>query len=217
MSINQKTLDQAIALAGLTQSIRVVQHIAWKGATNDTDFKAVLNSILRIDAKSAADVYAGTFEVSTGLRFLNQQLDPQNKEKDPEFVNLVINVISLQGQLEKNKALMQKLGEKTQLLSNQFLDSDFYTNDELFEKLIDSCSETYKETLSKLTNRIQVKGEPKYLKEDQNQQRVRAALLAAIRACFLWRQSGGSRWHFLFNKKALLEAIRYLISNPTRE
>jgi high frequency lysogenization protein len=194
-----------------------VQHIAWKGSTNDTDFKAVLNSILRIDAKSAADVYAGTFEISSGLRFLNQQLDPQHKEKDPEFVNLVINIISIQAQLQKNRNLMQILGEKTQCLSNEFLNSDFYTNDELFEKLIEACSETYKETLSKLTNRIQVKGEPKHLKENKNQFRVRAALLAAIRACFLWRQSGGSRWHFFFNKKSLLQAIRYLISNPIRE
>ncbi len=217
MSINQKTIDQCIALAGLSQAVRVVQHIAWKGATNDTDFKAVLASILRVDAQSAAAVYGGSFELSSGLRFLNHQLDPQHKDKDPEFVNLVINVISLQGQLQKNNQLMQKLGEKTNQLSGKFLNSEFYTDEALFEDLIESCSEAYKQTLSKLNNRIQVKGEPKHLKLESNQIRVRAALLAAIRACFLWRQSGGSRWHFLFNKKHMLEGIRQLISNPIKE
>jgi len=217
MSISQKTIDQSIALAGITQAIRVVQHIAWKGDTNDTDFKAVLASILRVDANSAASVYGGSFELSSGLRFLNHQLDPQHRDKDPEFVNLVINVISLQAQLQKNNHLMQKLGEQTNQLSERFLRSEFYTDDSLFEELIESCSKTYKQTLSQLSNRIQVKGEPKYLKNENNQLRVRAALLAAIRACFLWRQSGGSRWHFLFSKKALLESIRYLIANPIKE
>jgi len=129
MSINQKTIDQSIALAGMTQAVRVVQHIAWKGATNDTDFKAVLASILRVDAQSAAAVYGGSFELSSGLRFLSHQLDPQHKDKDPEFVNLVINVISLQGQLQKNSQLMQKLGEKTNQLSGKILNSEFYTDD----------------------------------------------------------------------------------------
>jgi high frequency lysogenization protein len=217
MSINQKTIDQCIALAGLTQAVRVVQHIAWKGNTNDTDFKAVLASILRVDAKSAAAVYGGSFELSSGLRYLNHQLDPAHKDKDPEFVNLVINIISLQAQLQKNVSLMQKLGEMTGELSEKYLDSEFYTDDALFEELIESCSETYKQTLSKLNNRIQVKGEPKYLKEETNQLKVRAALLAAIRAVFLWRQTGGSRWHFLFNKKLLLACIRDLISKPIKE
>jgi high frequency lysogenization protein len=217
MSNNQKIIDQCIALAGLTQAVRVVQHIAWKGATNDTDFKAVLASILRVNAKSAAAVYGGSFELSSGLRYLNNQLDPEHKDKDPEFVHLVINVISLQKQLQKNPILMTKLGEKTDQLSTKYLESEFYTDDTLFEELIESCSEAYKQTLSQLNNRIQVKGEPKYLKEEKNQLKVRAALLSAIRAVFLWRQSGGSRWHFLFNKKNLLETIRQLISNPIKE
>lgn len=217
MSINQKVIDQCIALAGLTQAIRTVQNIAWKGTTNDTDFKAVLASILRIDATSAAAVYGGSFEVSSGLRFLSKQIDPRHKEKDPEFVNLVINVMTLQSQLNNNQALMQKLAEETNTLSTKFLDLEFYTNDDLFEELIESTSKAYEKTLSQLPNRIQVKGEPQYLKIHANQIRVRASLLAAIRACFLWRQSGGSRWHFLFKKGVLLEGIQYLVANPIKE
>ena len=195
MSNNQQVIDQCIALAGLAQAVRIVQHVAWKGQTNSTDFKAVIASLLRIEAPSAASVYGGSFEVSTGLRILSHQIDPAHKDKDPEFVNLVINVMSLQQQLNKNKSLMDVLTSRIGNMSNQYLDLEFYNDEALFNQLIDDCSDTYKETLSRLNNRIQVKGEPKFLKQSEIQAQVRAALLAAIRACFLWRQSGGSRWH----------------------
>lgn len=217
MSTQQPIIDQCIALAGLSQSIRIVQHVAWKGQTNETDFKAVIASLLRIDAPSAAGVYGGSFEVSSGLRILSHQIDPQHRDKDPEFVNLVINVMALQVQLEKNTKLMNKLSDSIEQMSKSFDDETFYNDDETWSQLIDKCSDTYKSTLSQLSNRIQVKGEPKFLQQPHIQARVRAALLAAIRATFLWRQSGGSRWHFLFKKRALLQGIRELINHPIKD
>ncbi len=217
MSINQQSIDQTVALAGLAQSVRIVQHIAWKGETNQTDFKAMVASLLRIDAKSAVAVYGGSFEVSSGLRLLKQQLDTTNNSKDPEFVGIIINLLSLQKQLSANTKLMDKLSAYMAKLSARYSDENFYQDDELFKQLLRDCSEAYKETLSKLSNRIQVKGEPKFLKPQENQIQVRAALLCAIRSAFLWRQSGGSRWHFLFKKKAILETVDYLLSNPQKQ
>ena len=216
MSINQQTIDQTVALAGLTQAVRIVQHIAWKGETNQTDFKAVIASLLRVDAESAVAVYGGSFEVSSGLRLLKQQLDTSNNNKDPEFVGIIINLLSLHKQLGKNTLLMDKLSSHMAKLSARYANENIYQDEALFKQLLQDCSEAYKETLSKLPNRIQVKGEPKYLKPNENQIQVRAALLCAIRSAFLWRQSGGSRWHFLFKKKAILEAVDYLLNNPQK-
>lgn len=216
MSINQQSIDQVIALAGLAQSVRIVQHIAWKGETNQTDFKAVIASLLRIDAKSAVDVYGGSFEVSSGLRILKQQLDTTNNNKDPEFVGIIINLLSLHKQLTSNTRVMDKLSEYMAKLSARYSDQNFNQDEELFEKLLEDCSDAYRESVSKLQNRIQVKGEPKFLKPKKNQIQVRAALLCAIRSAFLWRQSGGSRWHFLFKKKAILESVNHLLSNPQK-
>jgi len=216
MSINQTSIDQTVALAGLAQAIRIVQHIAWKGHTNETDFKSILGSLLRVDAKSAVDVYGGSFEVSTGLRLLKQQLDTSSSDKDPEFVGMAINLITLHKQLSSNTPLMNKLSQYTAKLSAKYSEQNFYQDDEIFNQLIEDCSDAYQQTVSKLPNRIQVKGEPKYLKDKENQIKVRAALLCAIRSLFLWRQSGGSHWQFLFKKKAILEAVSYLLSNPQR-
>jgi len=217
MEIKQQTIDQCVALAGIAQSIRVVQNIAWKGQTNETDFKAVIIGLLKMEAPSAAAVYSGSFELSSGLRIVSQQLDPQHADKDPEFVNLAINVISLQLQLRKNAALMETLSQKIGQISSEYLECDLYQDDRSFERLLAACSEAYQQTLSRLPNRIQVKGNPNYLKDENNQIRVRAALFAAIRASFLWRQYGGSRWHFLFAKKQILAGVRRLIAQPVKD
>jgi len=217
MNIDQQTIDQTIALAGIAQSIRIVQHIAWKGKTSDTDFKAVVASLLRIDAESAIAVYGGSFEVNSGLRLIKQQLDTASNEKDPEFVGLIINLLSLHKQINSNGPLMEKLSARMNKLSNQHREQNYFNDDELFQQLLEDCSDAYQQTISKLPNRIQVKGEPKYLKSKDNQVRVRAALLCAIRSTFLWRQSGGSRWQFLFKKKSILQSVDYLLKNPRRE
>jgi high frequency lysogenization protein len=51
-----------------------------------------------------------------------------------------------------------------------------------------------------------VRGEPVYLQNPDNQNRIRALLLAGVRAAWLWRQVGGSRWKILFARKRLLAA-----------
>jgi len=215
--MNQSSIDQAIALAGIAQSIRVVQNIAWKGQTNETDFKSVLSSIVTIDADSAAAVYGGSFEVSTGLRIIKQQLDISSQKKDPEFINLAINVLTLQKQVTANVPTMNRLMHGIEKISCSYNDGEIYQDEDLYTAFVNDCSALYSHSISKLPNRIQVKGEPKFLDKERNQRMVRAALLCAIRSAFLWRQSGGSRWHFLFKKKTILSSVNYLINNPIKE
>jgi len=217
MSLNQAIINQSIALSALAQSIRCVQQLAWKGQTSDADLRAVVSSLTAVDSPSAASVYGGSFELNSGLRLLSRQLDPKDKDKDPEFVNLAINVIALQAQLQKDQAIMARLGSEIDTLSTRYQDETIYSEEEGLNQLLQDCSTIYQNTLSKMALRIQVRGEPHHLQKPEVQFRVRASLLAAIRAVFLWRQSGGSRWHFLFKKKTLIEGIRYLIANPIKE
>ncbi|MDQ7048226.1 MAG: high frequency lysogenization protein HflD [Enterobacterales bacterium] len=214
MNLNQSQIDRAIALAGIAQSVRIVQHIAWKGETSDTDFKAIIASLLKIKADSAIAVYGGSFEVVTGLRIIKQQLDTQTPNKDPELVGMTIHLLSLHKQLMVRDDIMQQLSQGIERLSNRYSDEAFYQDNEIFAQLLADISDIYQSTISKLGNRIKVNGEPKYLKLEENQNKVRAALLCAFRSIFLWRQSGGSRWQFLLGKKAILSAADYLIKNP---
>ncbi|PCI06809.1 hypothetical protein COB72_11410 [bacterium] len=102
-------------------------------------------------------------------------------------------------------------------ISCHYNDGEIYQDEDLYNSFVNDCSALYSRSISKLPNRIQVKGEPKYLEKEKNQRKVRAALLCAIRSAFLWRQSGGSRWHFLFKKKMILDSVNYLINNPIRK
>jgi len=79
------------------------------------------------------------------------------------------------------------------------------------DNIIASLAEIYSSTISTLAPRIMVKGEPTHLTNPGNANRIRALLLAGIRAAILWRQSGGGRLTLLFRRKALqLEAQRLL-------
>jgi high frequency lysogenization protein len=79
--------------------------------------------------------------------------------------------------------------------------------------LLASLAAIYSDTVSHLSPRIIVKGEPLHLKNPDNQNRIRSNLLAGIRAAMLWRQVGGRRWQILFGQRQLLESARgYLAS-----
>ncbi|WP_156501040.1 DUF489 family protein, partial [Alcanivorax sp. HI0044] len=63
------------------------------------------------------------------------------------------------------------------------------------------------DTLGTFRFRIQVKGDPAHLQDDDKAARIRALFLAGVRAAFLWHQLGGRRWHLLFHRKRLLSLI----------
>ena len=69
-----------------------------------------------------------------------------------------------------------------------------------------SLASIYSDIISPLAPRIQVAGNPDHLRQPVNQQRVRALLLAGVRAAVMWRQMGGRRRQILFNRKRIVES-----------
>ncbi|MDO6805406.1 DUF489 family protein, partial [Wenyingzhuangia sp. 1_MG-2023] len=66
------------------------------------------------------------------------------------------------------------------------------------------------QTLSNLSFRIHVTGDPMHLQNEHTANKVRALLLSGIRAAILWRQVGGRRWHLLLRRKQYLNALAQL-------
>ena len=59
--------------------------------------------------------------------------------------------------------------------------------------------------------KIQVNGNPTCLQQTQTQHKIRALLLAGVRATVLWRQIGGKRRQLMFSRKAMIhQAIQDL-------
>jgi high frequency lysogenization protein len=57
-----------------------------------------------------------------------------------------------------------------------------------------------------------INGDPQHLSNPNVVNKIRALLLAGIRASLLWRQCGGSRWHLLLHRKKLQHEANRLLS-----
>ena len=68
----------------------------------------------------------------------------------------------------------------------------------------------YVDTLGTLDFRIQVRGNAQQLQAPGMAERVRAILLAGVRAAWLWQRLGGRRWHLIFMRGRILREIRDL-------
>ena len=75
----------------------------------------------------------------------------------------------------------------------------------LVDRTFEQLGKLYQDTISKLPYRIQVQGKIELLRNDQIAMRIRALLLAGIRAAVLWHQLGGRRWHLIFYRKRIHE------------
>src|SRR5690606_9679820 len=72
---------------------------------------------------------------------------------------------------------------------------------------ISAFAAIYQDTISTFRMRIQVHGDMRFLQQDMVASKVRALLLCGIRSARLWRQLGGSRWHLLWKRGAMLNLL----------
>jgi len=82
-------------------------------------------------------------------------------------------------------------------------------------EVIEALAKLYSATLSTLRPRILVEGDPRFLNDAQNVDRIRALLLAAIRATVLWRQLGGSQLRLFFRHRQYAMMARGLLAQCT--
>ena len=101
---------------------------------------------------------------------------------------------------------MATLGQRIEQAKRQ---TDHY--DITSETLLASLASIYSDVISPIGSRIQVAGEPDILKNQLNQHKIRALLLAGIRSAVLWRQVGGKRRNILFSRSKILETAQALL------
>ena len=202
----EKTLThQAIALAGLSQAVLLVQQIARRGSADLDAMKTSIGSTLKIDADDILDVYGGLSGLETGLRQMERQL-AEPRQVDPELARYASTLIFLEGQVMKRPEMVDAIGVAVQRAQAAAERSGDILGDGVFEAL----AYGYQQTLSQLKPRVMVSGEQRYLSEQRNSDRIRALLLAGVRSALLWRQAGGVRWKLLFVRSSLQREARRL-------
>ncbi len=201
------TEDQVIALAGVFQAAYLVDELAKKGSIPEEAFRTSLNTLLKVDPASTLAVFGDRYSIQLGLRELIAVLEKQQNRTKTEMVRYVLTLLYLESKLSKRNDLLEVMGKRIQQIQGQ-------TNhfEVTHSNIVGAFASLYKDTVSTFPQRIQVTGDPKFLRVDENADKIRAILLAGIRAAVLWRQVGGRRWKLLLMRKSVLEVARGLVA-----
>lgn len=203
--MSHSDLDRVIALAGIYQAVNCVMRIARQGAADTDLMEPCIYSLLQIDADDVNAVYGAPGAVANGARQIIAQLTGQ-PSRNLDLTRYVVLLMRLERTLSKQPDLLARIGEG--IATAQAKQAHFAL---LHPNLLAHLAEIYSTTVSSLQPRIIVRGDPQHLRNPDNQNRVRALLLAGIRSAMLWRQVGGNRWQILFRGKQILaSARRYL-------
>ena len=209
--MESNTENRTIALAALFQCVDGVSQIANTGQVDENLYQTCINSILTENANDAVDLYGSLDQLKVGFGSMMHQLGSSQMAadgtlKDMEATRYALGLLHLEKKLNKNAAAFQDVinGIKDTQKKLEFFDL-------MHENITASLASIYADTISQIGPKIMVKGEQSHLANPNNAAKIRALLLAGIRAALLWRQAGGSRWKLLFERNKLQkQASNYL-------
>lgn len=196
-----------MALAGVFQSAAMVQQVARTGELPEKQYRASIHSIFELNPESVESIYRGPANLSLGFEVLHCVLNRTEANRYNDTIRYCIGLLHIERLLSKNPDLLQILRSRIEQISNQLCHFD---NNELHPSIIAKLADLYVDTLGTFTYRIQVKGDPQQLQQEQTAHKVRAILLAGVRSAMLWRQLGGSRFQLLFGKSKIIRALNEL-------
>ena len=193
---------RTLALAGLMQGLRLAQATAQNGSADDADLTASLASVFRIDADSVEAIYGSARLMRTGLETLTGQLQG-GAQRDGAISRMAVTVLHVERQLHARADLMTALQEG--IVEAQRQREHFGVT---HSTVIARLGDIYANTVSRLSARVLVQGNPAQLQQEQVVAQIRACLLASVRSAVLWRQLRGSYWDLLLRRRAMQEAAQ---------
>lgn len=200
--------DKATALIGIYQVAKLVNDLATTGKVDEQAYQTSLASLFVENPESTLDVFGGNAEgIQLGVRTLLSQMGGSGADemRNLEITRYTLNLILLERSLTKEDGALGKIARILETAKNQ---QGHFGN--WHENVIASLARAYTDNVSNLSPRIMVKGQHGHLQNPQNANKIRALLLAGIRAALLWRQVGGSRWGLLWSRKKYLRSAQSL-------
>ncbi|HKJ10593.1 MAG TPA: high frequency lysogenization protein HflD [Gammaproteobacteria bacterium] len=202
--------DRCLALAGVFQATELVRQVARQGQADPQAVEATLGSLFYIDADSVAEVYGGIDGVRLGLQTLRVQLTNPRSSEGLEVTRYAVTLLQLERRLLRRRELLEALRAGIERISVQV---SYFSR--THDTVIAALADLYRNTISTLTPRVIVHGEPAFLEDTGRARLIRALLLAGVRSAVLWRQSGGGRWNLLFGRAKLLAAAEQLLAGAS--
>lgn len=199
--------DRTLALAAIFQAAELARRLAREGRADEGALAASARSILATDADDTATVFGGAPGVAPGLKCLQAQFAPKTRGPDYEVVRYTLSMVKLARHLRASAEMTRQLGQAIADEKLRFGEAD--PNDEMYAAL----ALVFRQTLSTLSPRIYVKGEPEQLQKTEVADRIRTALLAGVRAAWLWQQLGGRRWQWFVGRGAYVRTANDLLTS----
>jgi high frequency lysogenization protein len=195
--------ERTLALAGIYQAASLVNRLAHKGIVDSDALQSSIDSVFVIDAADSAEVFGGISGVAAGLRVLIRQM---SSGQDLETTRYAVRLLHLRRQLARRPDMLQALSEGLKGVDRQR--QHFHST---HPAVLAGLAELYAKTLSTLPHRIQVTGERHFLTQPENVNKIRALLLAGIRAAVLLYQNGGRTWNVILGRRKILQQARELL------
>ena len=191
--------NQVLAFAAMCQCAQLVHNIARTGTIDNQQWQVCVNSLVITDPENATDIYSSSADLFLGFKLLIAQLSENNDNRSVEVTKYVAGLIALERKLMKSPKSLAMMSQRVDQVKRQL--HHFTVND---PAVIANFASIYSDIISPLGSKIQISGVPEQLQQKIIQEKIRALLLAGIRAAVLWRQMGGKRRHLLLARKELV-------------
>lgn len=197
--------ERTLALAGVFNIATMVQELSSSGYVSPALFDACIQSIFVTDPQTTLEVFGDIKNLQNGILNLINQFTGNASRDDIDIARYVMSMLYLERRLSKQPAMLEKLGRGIEAAKRQ---AEHFSA--THENVIANLADLYTQTISELGPRIMVAGEERHLRVPENANKIRALLLAGIRAAVLWHQLGGRRWHLLFLRQRYVTAAKAL-------
>ena len=207
MTSLSNTENQTLALAGVFQSVHLCKTLATTGTCDKEVLVSTLRSVLTLNTERVIDAYGGSARnIASGMSILKSQLGGNNESRDLDLARYALSLIQLGTNVLKDEDTVEQLRIGISRAQNL----DLAVDD---PEMISNFAGLYRSSISQLSPRIMVSGDPDYLNDNKTASTIRAALLGGLRSVVLWRQCGGSRPKMLLSRGQYLKhAENYLPS-----
>ncbi len=206
--MNGTLRDRTLALAGVFMIADLVKQIAQTGNADESDVETCLGSLFVENPDATEEVFEHLIHLRRGLKVMIDQLGGDTARRDLDVTRYVVSLLHLERKLDTKSALMQRI-EAGLASANQQRKHFPLTHANVLANL----ANIYADSISTLTPRIMVSGEPIHLNNEANASKIRALLLAGIRAAVLFRQVGGRRWQILLQRHRFYKEAQHLLEH----
>ena len=202
-----KLENQTLALAGMFQAATLVDELALHGNCDQGEFNCSVDSLFTIDAETTRDALGDIACLTRGFGSLVAYLGGENLSPGRNIAYYLLSMLKLATQVMRDEKLSEGL-----LKGLHGIESNRVSFEMSRASVINKIDGLYQDCISDLSPRIIVRGEQNYLRNADNAARIRALLLAGIRAAVLWQQLGGNRWSLFWSRKKYVTAAKKFLS-----